>query len=603
KSYGDEEDKMNSNYADYQRYYEDYGEVPGNFSPIFEIRNITRSRNISGFDRTTAGIGKIEEIQTFDANGDIISEEKNNYKDISYTGEVFHQKTHAKVPITYDPFFYNINGILDLYNIDYESFTPFTSPNAKGNLTMVNTNAYYNKRYMNQIIDRKTYSSNEATYTTEFLEFDEVTGMPTKTKRTDVSTGETILTEKQYAYHLYSEMGPKSVNSGNKNLLMIPALEKITKDGNIISGYNTTYRKNYPVRYYSNGSYVTNNLTREWRPHKVFNFNGLSDPSQWREETEYTLFNQKGDKLETKYFGDRYTASIYGYDDRFVIAKVSDAKYTECAYSGAEDPIDGTRFGGEVSRDAATVLNTNATYVHTGVNSVRASQNQVAFEYRVKISDIDRNRKYVTKVWVYDNGNNNAELGYYFEGSTRGGGGSTSSSAPGGTLNLNGGGGLNLNPTPAPGPTTTTVIDGQTVNVTSGSIAKAGNWHLLSLTIEIPFSVSSSFELIVQAKNAGSAYAYYDDFRFHPINSSMKSFVYQPWTDLVEFVLDEENFYDRSEYNAIGHLHRTYRETLMGEKLLTEQTFNFARYSTGGTVEQEVEQQADPGIDPGNGQF
>ncbi|MEL6862938.1 MAG: hypothetical protein AAFP19_00905 [Bacteroidota bacterium] len=556
KSGGDEDDIMRSNFQDYVA-----SAPPVGTAPIFEIRYIARSRNISAFDLSTAGIGKIKNISTYDANGDLLSKESNQYQDISYTGEVFHQKTHAKTPISYDPYFFALNDISEVGDIpNLEIFSPFTSINAKAHLTMINTNAFYNKRCVNQVIDKKEYRSGETNYITEFLQFDPISGMPTKTQTTDVSTGEKVIIDKTYAYHQYPDMGPRSENKAYKNLLQIPALEKISKGGEVIGGSNTTYRKIYPVRNYdsANDAYTTTNQSKEWRPYKIFNYNGESDPNLWREEMEYSLFDEKGNQLESKYLGDRYSSHIYGYDDRFVIASVTDAQYTECAFSGAEDPIGETRFGGEVSRDAATSLNSNPTYVHTGVFSVVAPLSTVAFRHRAEVSGLDTDRKYLAKVWVYDNGNVNAELGYHFEGPAQPGPGS------GGEGGSGGGSG-------------STIIPGQSVNVTTGSIAKAGDWHLLSISIEIPSNINNAYELVVEAKNAGGSNAYYDDFRFHPINSTMRSFVYQPWTYLAEYVLDEENFYDRTEYNAIGEIYRTYRETLDGEKLMVEQTTNFAR--------------------------
>ncbi|MEL6867773.1 MAG: hypothetical protein AAFP19_25330, partial [Bacteroidota bacterium] len=433
-----------------------------------------------------------------------------------------------------------------------ESFDPFNSPGAKGHLTYINSNAFYNKRYVNQIIDTKTILSDESAYTIEYLNFDDITGLPTKIKTLDPGTAESQIQEITYAHELYPELGPKSLNTSNENLLQIKAREKITKDGELIAGSNTTFRNTFPVRSFNNGNYQTSIQTEEWQPHKTFIFNGQTDVNLWREQMEYTLFDERGTALEKKYLGDRYEAAIYGYDDRYLIAAVSDAKYTECAFSGAEDPIDATRFGGEVSRQALTILNTDSTYIHTGVKSILASQHQYAFQYKTTIDGLDANRKYVAKVWVYDNGNNDAQLHYYFNSNSSG------------DLNGSGSGG-------------SSTITGGTVDVNTGRILTAGNWHLLSITISIPGYLAGSDELVIQARNTGSNAAYFDDFRFHPINSIMVSYVYEPWSFLPEYVLGPENIYDRTEYDAIGQRHRTYRETVDGEKVLTEQTFNYLR--------------------------
>ncbi|MEL6866740.1 MAG: hypothetical protein AAFP19_20120, partial [Bacteroidota bacterium] len=555
KSYGKQVDELESNYSEALRLFRQTGTIPSNFHPNFEVFRINQTRNISAFDQSTAGIGKLKKKQVFDSDGNILNEEINDFKAITYTGEVFHQRSHALIPITYDEDFYSVNEFLNGLNdpnFNIDPFDPFTSPHVTNYITVLNTNAFYNKRLVNEIIEKKTLKTNETDYTTEFLEFDPLTGLPTKTRSIDASTGESLEKETVYAHELYPEMGPAATDPNNKNLLHVVAQQKVIKEGELIEGSNTTFRSTYPVRHYNNGEYLTETLNREWNPHKVFLYNGQSDVSQWREEMEYSLFDKKGHVLETKSLGDRYNTAIYGYDEQYIIAEVTDAQYTESAFSGAEDPIDDTRFGGEVSRDAGTVLNSDPQYAHTGIRSVFAAQNQVAFEYRVKIGDLDASRKYLSKVWVRDNGLNDMQLHYLFNGTF-------------------------------PATTIPTTISGQVVKANLDATAKAGNWLLLSLVIDIPDDLPADFELVVQAMNSGAASGYFDDFRFHPINSTMVSYVYQPWSFLPEYVLDAENFYDRTEFNAIGQRFRSYRETLEGEKLLTEQNFHYARdYQSGG---------------------
>jgi len=63
---------------------------------------------------------------------------------------------------------------------------------------------------------------------------------------------------------------------------------------------------------------------------------------------------------------------------------------------------------------------------------------------------------------------------------------------------------------------------------------------------------------------------YFDELRFTPYNSNMKSYVYDPITLRLVAQLDENNYASFFEYDEEGTLIRTKAETKAGVKTITE---------------------------------
>ena len=70
--------------------------------------------------------------------------------------------------------------------------------------------------------------------------------------------------------------------------------------------------------------------------------------------------------------------------------------------------------------------------------------------------------------------------------------------------------------------------------------------------------------------NSGTVPVYFDDVRIHPIDGSMKSFVYDPETFRLMSELDENNFSTFYEYDNEGGLIRVKKETSRGIKTIQE---------------------------------
>ena len=88
------------------------------------------------------------------------------------------------------------------------------------------------------------------------------------------------------------------------------------------------------------------------------------------------------------------------------------------------------------------------------------------------------------------------------------------------------------------------------------------------LTYRFTLTDASSQCLILN--NSRRKSVYYDDFRFHPVDANMKSYVYDPMSLRLMAELDENNYATFYEYDDEGNLIRVKRETDKGVKTIQE---------------------------------
>jgi hypothetical protein len=466
-------------------------------------------------DKKTFYVGKSYKQETIDQHDNILSVSNTRYKDGGNTGEYFvgHNRFTTKTPKTFlgTPF-----GFLYM---------------REGMPLYIEQNSIYIKDYRTQLLDYQTSYSGGVGSRFEVLERDPLIGTPTKTKTSSKETE--IIKERTLAYTQYPTMGLKSMNDSYDNFLTAASKEKVFKNNKLMSGYYHTFDKDMMVRKLVGSNYVTALETdKKWFVKETFAFQGNENEASWPKVSEATLFNERGSLLESKDPYDNYASVKYGYDNRFTLATLGDGKYCEFAYSGAEDLQTNGYFGGEVSKGSGQVISSTK---HTGLSALQVTNGSSGFIYSTTISQgLESGRTYKASVWLYDNGNTNhtANLSYSFTG---------------GSL--------------------------VSVNKQDVSSVKAGSWYLLTIEIPIPGNLSSG-TLTIQC-NAGNTTAVFDDFRFHPRDEPIETYVYDPIRNNVIAVLDVENFYSRFEYDNFGKLHKTFRETLEGEKQVTESTYNF----------------------------
>ena len=403
-----------------------------------------------------------------------------------------------------------------------------------------------------------------------FDKYDFLTGQLLET-RTYASDGTAFKTKTVPAYTIpeYSGsvngygMGSKVDNITNKNMLTQQAanytylLDEINNTEKVIGVGITTWNNNWIYRDHSGlESSPINNAEKIWRKHKSFfwkgdidsdgtyaGFNATNDDgfnwgvgavqtnNKWKKASEITRYDHYSAPLETMDINNNY-ASTKMCDKESKILAVSNAKYTEMFYSGAEYITSNTAyFDGEVK---STIQ--DATKAHTGKYSVMANANQAVFEVLLNTGE-HRAGKYKVSVWVNKTNYSNARI--HINDITR-------------------------------------EFNGEKIS--------AGDWVLLNHYEDL----SSNAETVYLTSANGTVY--FDDFRLLPISSSMTSYVYNEWDELW-YMIGSNGLATKFEYDTAGRLVKTYNEIIDngavtgGFKKVAQYNYNYkllAQYDTNG---------------------
>jgi len=418
---------------------------------------------------------------------------------------------------------------------------------------------------------------------TQNLEFDFYTGAPTKILSED-EIGNKSLTYTIPAYQLNSsksnavaafpEMGLKSKNLNYKNMLSqegasfqfsidknfdadvdlnvsdnikglfgaalqtwSDSLPLKIVDGPVLShGPKGLFRKKLSYSYIGNGNKLNGDGTLEVTISDITNLRvnniGILDVSGqqgWQESAEVLIYDAYSHALESKDINGNKAASKFDKHSKQILATAANSSYTEFAYSGAEDWDGGTSLGGGVLRNSSSVLsaNSNGYSAHTGDKSFGMSSGTKGVGYF--IDPLVKGRNYVLSFWST---RDDCQIGYKYDES-------------GGEI----------------------LIQGET-------LGKVNGWYLIEAII--PAGDHSNMEVFTKGA-VGAPLFQVDDFRVHPLDASMQSYVYNDRGQLTE-ILDASNFFKRYEYDAAGNLQTTSIETIQyGIKKLSEHTIEYAR--------------------------
>ncbi|MEZ4945569.1 MAG: hypothetical protein R2804_08585 [Cyclobacteriaceae bacterium] len=382
------------------------------------------------------------------------------------------------------------------------------------------------------------YKTRVSTTTTNKA-FDFYTGLPTKIESID-SYGSRFVSVIEPAYKHYPAMGLKVHDPTNKHMLIQTA-----------ANYN--YRSNdtgdytglvdASIQTWSNLIPILNAETPSeeiWRQHDAFQWNGqqalamdgtypISDfveydflnsnsNSSWEKVGGITLYDSYSHALEATDINDNVATTKMDPKNQFVIASAGNASYNEMVYSGIEYSNGNNFKEGGVSRGLGTPSPARA---HTGKYSLLTGFNKMGFNYHLESGAADLGKKYRASVWVY---------------------------------------------VPGEAETQTELDKIQLVATTNGidqsshvvlQKSKSKSWYLLNLDFD-----PQGNETTVKCINNSSRGVYFDDFRVHPLDASMSSYVYDNFSGELNYILDANNFYTRFEYDAMGRLIRTSREML-----------------------------------------
>ncbi|WP_123877503.1 hypothetical protein [Flagellimonas maritima] len=365
----------------------------------------------------------------------------------------------------------------------------------------------------------------------EYFDADPNTGAfkTTETKRSD---GTQMRTTKLPAYTKYPAMGSKVDNPTNKNMLtqQVMSVTEIENGNNswekIAANITTWNPETYEVSTFVGEFPNEVELTQYfdvWRKHKTFTWDGetstegyftnytgeddgfdwsdpeIVQPSQWKQLSEVTQYDQFSNPLEIKDINGNLASTKMGYKNSKTIA-VSNASYDAAFYSGAEDHDGQGNFGGGVDKGTATIVDD----AHTGDHALSVSNGQTG--YKVTVNHGESPKPYKISVWA-KNGNHT-------------------------DVRVN--------------------VGGNIIAHNPLEEVQAGNWVLLNFYKE----VTSGAQVNVTT-NGGNVIV--DDFRIHPIEASMTSYVYNQWDELTD-ILGPNNLATKYEYDEAGRLLRIYSE-------------------------------------------
>ncbi|MEM1323897.1 MAG: hypothetical protein AAGG75_26795 [Bacteroidota bacterium] len=442
------------------------------------------------------------------------------------------------------------------------------------------------------ILKSTTSYSQGITTTTNNIDYDFYSGQLTSSE-TKNQKGEYYRQTSIPAYKKYPDMGLKIFDVNKHHMLSQTAYSQTSEiDGwgglvtNVVDASATTwndqwwYRFPYTTAYSDGTTYV--NKEKVWRKHKQYTWKSALNPdgtlssvpgvltqdinwstgdatsSSWKATSTVTRYDRYSKVLEEKDIDDNYASLKMGYDETMIIAVNGNAKYTEFAFSGAEDYDASTGyFGGEVRRGNCS-LNTipyEQGDSHTGAHALSINNEEEGFLFKAKIgTDVEefstRDRRYRASVWWRPNAQgidlDQGRLFYRIE-----------------------------------------TLSGSIVNaggevMTPAFERKAGEWHQLNLDIEIPPGYTHQYLVVGVSNEDDTSYEiYFDDFRFYPSDAPFTAYVYDKLTGQLTYVLDENNMFTQFEYNDRGQLIKTYLETTenpTGKRLVTENRYDYVRY-------------------------
>lgn len=450
---------------------------------------------------------------------------------------------------------------------------------------------YKNKRgVLESIIENENGTSNIKT----FLYDIDITGEPyiSQSKNT---YGQIIRNRTIPAYVKYPEMGSKVFDPNNKNMLSQTAATytELSKDNGAtwlpMAAGVQTWKKDWTYRKYDAGTgiYIDPSLSDPangpgiYRVHQNWSWNGAvdneglltgfvdfnwSNPLEatmdnvsgivrgWVKNSEITRYDHFSHALEEKDRGGNYAAIKMDNNNQKVVITANNSSYVGIAYSGFEEDDNAIGIqGSEVFVRPTDNGYLDNTMGHTGKSCLIVAG--FATLYKAPIyngnatsatflnTDIKGGRTYRASVWVHKDHYEKAQLGYKIS--------------------------TNVNDNLQTGATWSTYTNASA----DGAVIKAGDWYLVNMNISIPTNVAANSYILLGV--AGQDICKFDDFRFHPIQSAATSYVYDPATDWVTHILGADNFYTRFEYDAMGRLIATYKETPSGEKLVSTTSYKY----------------------------
>ncbi len=532
--------------------------VPGKMVYEFETFDSTMVQRISPFIEVNGNqdlrypmtirdysvrMGNLKSVSTLGKNDVLLAKTGYNYLHDYYPDEqLFRQVLQEK---------FNNQGVIA------EAFNEFKTVTEKDGAVISKVSLSKKERYPNILIGQETVDTKTGISTTSWtLAFDRFSGAATKTLNVD-SYGNHYLNETTPAYTIdtYKPMMELALYDG-KNMLTqsaasfsyltespIDSFPFLTTDpvrSGLIAASVQTWATDIPVVTDSNIVIIQGNIPRKkssytWDgaeqllangtyPIADFDANtfdytsGAINPS-WEKRSEVTLVDVFSNPLEASDVNSDYAATIMNPRRDLVTATATPARYDEITFTSAEF-YDGNNLldNGVDRRNGAP----STARAHTGDYSLLVAPGFEGFTYTLDGSKADLSKSYRASVWVYLPGDaetvSEMQLVELY--------------AEAGAQRI----------------ATATPIFQQD---------KSKSWYLLQMDVTPPAGVQS---VRIACKNDAVRAIYLDDFRVHPLNAALLSYVYDPFSREVTYILDKDNLYTRYEYDDDGRLVRVSRE-------------------------------------------
>ncbi len=367
-------------------------------------------------------------------------------------------------------------------------------------------------------------------YTTTYGDFDPVSGQAREVISSN-SLGLEMKTVSIPAFHKYPDMGSKAHDEDNKNMVS-QATQTLSyfkeHESNVWQLYGAavdTWKNwgNDIWRMYQSyswkGALETNGSYKDF---VAFNWNSSTQNAGWQKVSQIIRYNEYSKILETEDINGSRTSSRM-IDDNSKVSVVCDAPYFSMAYTDFEYEDDFKTNGFSTQGVYLSSITIDDSRAHTGTHSYRSSG---PFGMQVFVGTPGA---YKASVWVHKDNYENTS--FYI--------GEISSGIP----------------------------------YNTHEVIEAGDWVQLNYSFEINDKSAIFF-------GCSSGTAYFDDFRVHPANASMTSYVYNEWDELT-YVLGSNNMATQYEYDEAGRLSEIYTEVAKnattdgGFKLINQTEYNY----------------------------
>lgn len=299
------------------------------------------------------------------------------------------------------------------------------------------------------------------------------------------------------------------------------------------------YRKQRSYGYIGNGLAIQPDGTFQWsgdysdfmsRMTTIQSDNRPDLTEGWQLKSHITFYDAYSHALEVKDINGNFAATKFDLKQEQIVATASFSNYDQFAYSGFEGDDWSTELGGGL---------TLASY-HSRIEKGRSGYEQPhTGNYSLMLNSDDEGLRYV----IPDQGNGQPEeqdMSYLV---------SLWATLPNGLkiTYKNGAGPIQVAP--------------------SLPVEGANGWYLHKAMVTVPAG-AGDLELSLRCQ---ADEIQIDDFRVHPVGSSMTSYVYNQWGELSD-ILDANNFYTHYEYDSHGRLHSVTQETLKYGPVKTAET-------------------------------